>query len=89
MREKTGNGHNVELGDLLEDLKTVVRDGQELLRASVGTLKERARSGAERTNTFVREKPYYGVGAAFGLGMLAGLLVAGLLKGRSEQEEED
>ncbi len=89
MSEKTGNGHN-ELEHLLDDLKAVVRDGQELLKASVGTFKERARYGAEKTNAFVREKPYYGIGAAFGLGLLAGLLVAGMFKGGgSEEQEED
>lgn len=89
MSEKTGNGHNVGLENLLEDLKAVVRDGQELLRASYGTIRERARFGAEKTNTFVHEKPYYSLGAAFGLGLVAGLLVAGLFKGSSEETDED
>ncbi len=89
MSEKTGNGHNVNLEMLLEDLKTVVKDGQELLRASYGTIKERTRYGVERTNTFVHEKPYYSLGAAFGLGLVAGLLVAGLFKGGSEETDED
>ncbi len=87
MREKTGNGNNVDLDRFLEDIKSVVRDGQELLKAGVGTLREQARIGAERTGTFVREKPYQTVGVAFGLGVLAGLLVAGMWKVRSEEEE--
>ncbi len=89
MREKTGDGHQVDVEAFLEDIKTVVRDGQELLKASLGTMKERARVGAEKTNTFVREKPYYSIGTAFGVGVLAGLLVAGMFRGKSEEEEED
>jgi len=34
MRTKTGNGHNVQLEQFIEDLKTVVQDGQELIRSS-------------------------------------------------------
>ncbi len=89
MREKTGNGHNVDLDRFLEDIKSVVRDGQELLKAGVGTLKEQARVGAERTGTYVREKPYQTVGVAFGLGVLAGMLVAGMFRGQSEEQEAE
>ncbi len=89
MREKTADGHQVDVEAFLEDIKTVVRDGQELLRASLGSVKERARVGAEKTNTFVREKPYYSIGTAFGLGLLAGLLVATLVRRKSEEEEEE
>ncbi len=89
MSEKTGNGHNVDLERLLEDIKVVVRDGQELLRAGMGTFKEKARFGAQKTQTFVKEKPYHTMGVAFGIGIVAGLLVAGLLRGEREEEEED
>ncbi len=88
MREKMGNGHNVDLEAFLEDVKTVLRDGQQLLKAGVGSIKDRARFGAEKTNSFVHEKPYQSLGAAFGLGLVAGLLVAGMLKGGSEEEED-
>lgn len=88
MREKTGNGQQANIQTFLNDIKAVLHDGQELLRAGVGTLKERARFGAQKTNTLVHERPYQSLGAAFGLGVLAGLLVAGMLKGASSEEED-
>jgi len=87
MSEKIGNGPQVDVDTFLHDLKTMVRDGQELLRVGVGTLKQRAKTGVETTQTFVREKPYYSIGAAFGVGVLAGLLVASMFKGASEEED--
>jgi ElaB/YqjD/DUF883 family membrane-anchored ribosome-binding protein len=76
MCEKTTDGNRVNIEQFIEDIKVVVQDGQELLRAGVGTVKERARAGAERTNAYIREKPYNTLGLAFGLGLLAGLLAA-------------
>ncbi len=87
MREKSGNGHNVDLEQLLEDIKVVVRDGQELLRAGVATVKEQARARAESTSQLVRERPYQSVGLAFGLGLLLGALAVGMLRGGVEDEE--
>jgi ElaB/YqjD/DUF883 family membrane-anchored ribosome-binding protein len=83
---KTGNGHGVDLERFLEDIKEVVRDGQELLRAGMGTLQERARSGAQSTVRLAKENPYKTVGIAFGLGVLAGLLLGGAFSGESEEE---
>lgn len=88
MREKTTDGNNVNIEQFIEDVKVVVRDGQELLRTGVGTVKERARAGAERTNAYVREKPYNTLGIVFGLGLLAGLLAGTMLKSAPEDQEE-
>ncbi len=88
MREKTGNGRHVDLEQLLEDIKVVVRDGQELLRAGMTTVKEQARARAETTSQLVRERPYQSVGLAFGLGVLVGALALGLLRRGAEEEEE-
>lgn len=79
----------MDIERLLEDLKAVLRDGQELLRAGVGRIKEQARSGAEKTSVYAREKPYQTIGIAFGIGILAGLLAAGMLKGGSSEEEQE
>ena len=87
MRTKTGNGHKVDLERLLEDLKTVVRDGEQLLKAGVSTVKERALMGARTTDQTVREHPYQTVGIVFGLGILAGLIAISLF-GKEEQVEE-
>jgi ElaB/YqjD/DUF883 family membrane-anchored ribosome-binding protein len=86
MHEKSGNGHRVDLERFLEDIKTVVRDGQELLRIGMGNLTERARSGAESTIRLAKAKPYKTAGLAFGLGMLAGLFLAGAFSSESEMD---
>src|SRR5262245_38640246 len=85
---------------LLRDLKAVVHDGEELLKAGVHDLtergvaarerlaaaleaaretrrklEERVRAGAQATDRVVREHPYQSVGAAFGVGLLIGILL--------------
>jgi len=87
MRDKIENGQTMDIERFLEDLKLVLRDGQELLRAGVGKIREQARLGAERTGTYDREKKYKTIGIAFGVGILAGLLAAGMLKGGGAEED--
>ena len=85
---------------LLEDLRAVVRDGEELLKAGAADLSERGAAARERlaaaleaaketrrrlqartvegaraADRMVREHPYQSVGAAFGIGLLLGVLV--------------
>ena len=85
---------------LLRDLKAVVHDGDELLKAGVHDLtergvaarerlaaalevaretrlklEERVKTGAQATDRMVREHPYQSVGAAFGVGLLIGILL--------------
>jgi ElaB/YqjD/DUF883 family membrane-anchored ribosome-binding protein len=85
---------------LLRDLKAVVHDGEELLKAGVHDLsergvaarerlaaalevaretrrrlEERVKAGAQATDRMVREHPYQSVGAAFGVGLLLGILL--------------
>jgi ElaB/YqjD/DUF883 family membrane-anchored ribosome-binding protein len=88
MRQKTGNGHNVDLETFLDDIKTVVQDGQELLKASAGDMKEKALAGARTTDRAIRQSPYQTIGIVFGLGLVVGLLASGLFSGGSEIEEE-
>jgi ElaB/YqjD/DUF883 family membrane-anchored ribosome-binding protein len=87
MRTKTGNGHKVDLEQLLEDLKVVVHDGQKLLQAGMSTMKEKALSSAKTTDRAVRERPYQTVAMVFGLGVIVGLLAVGMMRGSSEMED--
>lgn len=90
MRHKTGNGHTVDLDTFLEDIKTVVRDGQELLKAGAGEVKQKALFSAKTTDRAIRKSPYQTIGIVFGVGLVVGLLAAsGLFSGGSEQEESE
>lgn len=85
--EKIGNGQHAKLEHLLDDIRVVVRDSQELLKSGVGALKQKARAGVVGTDRFVREQPYYGLAVAFGGGIVVGLLVAGLLAGGEDESD--
>jgi len=86
MRHKSGNGHNVDMDTFLEDIKTVVRDGQELLKAGAGQVKEKALYGAKTTDEAIRKSPYQTLGIVFGVGLIVGLLAASTFSGSSEEE---
>jgi len=88
MRNKTGNGHNVDLDTFLDDIKAVVRDGQELLKAGAGQVKEKAIAGARTTDQAIRKSPYQTLGIVFGVGLIVGLLAAGAFSSGSEEENE-
>jgi ElaB/YqjD/DUF883 family membrane-anchored ribosome-binding protein len=89
MDDKVENGQQMDLEQFLEDIKVVLRDGQELLKTGVSTVRERARAGAETTNRVVRERPYQSMGVVFGLGILLGLLVSTALSRDSSEADED
>jgi ElaB/YqjD/DUF883 family membrane-anchored ribosome-binding protein len=89
MRQKTGNGHSVDLETFLQDIKTVVRDGQELLKAGAGGVKQKAFAGARTTDRAIRQSPYQTIGIVFGVGVLVGLLASGLFSGGPEVEDEE
>jgi ElaB/YqjD/DUF883 family membrane-anchored ribosome-binding protein len=74
---------------LIEDIKTVARDGQELLKHSVTGVKERALTGAKTTDRTVRENPYQTIGILFGVGLLIGIIASGAFSGSQEIEEEE
>jgi len=79
----------VNIETFLDDIKTVVRDGQELLKASAGDVKEKALSGAKTTDRAIRKNPYQTIGIVFGVGIVVGLLACGMFSGGSEMEESD
>lgn len=85
---KPGNGHNVDIETFLEDIKTVVRDGQELLKVSAGEIREKAVYGARRTDRAIRKSPYQTIGIIFGLGLIVGVLASGAFSGGPVLEED-
>jgi ElaB/YqjD/DUF883 family membrane-anchored ribosome-binding protein len=64
-----------------------LRDGEELLKSGVSTVKERASAGARTTDQAVREHPYRTMGIVFGVGLVIGILASGSLRRRAEAEE--
>jgi ElaB/YqjD/DUF883 family membrane-anchored ribosome-binding protein len=88
MRTKIGNGHNLNLEQFLEDIKVVVKDGEELLKASMTGVKERALAGARTTNGAVRGHPYQSLGIIFGLGVLIGVIAAGAFSHQGGMEAD-
>jgi ElaB/YqjD/DUF883 family membrane-anchored ribosome-binding protein len=83
---KSGNGHNIDFEQFLNDIKTVVRDGEELLKAGVSEVKQRALTRVKTTNRAVREHPMKTLGIVFGLGVLVGILAINSFTG---EEQED
>jgi ElaB/YqjD/DUF883 family membrane-anchored ribosome-binding protein len=73
------NGRRPELEKFYRDLRTVVEDGENLLKASVETVRGQAKRATEKTDHLVRERPYQAIGFGFGLGVVVGLLLSGLL----------
>jgi len=88
MRTKTGNGQKVDLEKLLDDLKVVVRDGEQLLKVGANTFKERAMTAAQSTDRVVRENPYRTVAVVFGVGIAIGLIAMGFFRSGSDVEED-
>jgi ElaB/YqjD/DUF883 family membrane-anchored ribosome-binding protein len=73
---KTRNGKHVEVERFVEDLKTVVMEGQQLLKSGFSGVKEKTLGGLETVTEFASESPYKAIGAGFGVGLLAGFGVA-------------
>jgi len=86
---KSGNGHHIDLEQFLNNIKTIVQDGEDLLKAGVSEVKQRAVTGAKTTDRAVRQHPYQTLGIVFGLGVLAGVLAVSLATRESEEEEEE
>jgi ElaB/YqjD/DUF883 family membrane-anchored ribosome-binding protein len=89
---KTGNGEHANLDKFIESLKTVVHDGQELLKSGAQQARQRATLGAQVTDRQVHDHPYQSIGIIFGVGVLVGVLASGLMHrgvGREEEEYEE
>jgi ElaB/YqjD/DUF883 family membrane-anchored ribosome-binding protein len=86
---KTGNGRNVDVETFLEDIKTVLHDGQELLKVGAGEVREKAIFGARKTDRAIRQSPYRTIGLVFGLGIVIGLAASGMFSGGHAETEEE
>jgi len=87
MRTKTENGPNVDLEQLVEDIKAVVHDGQQLLKHGVSGMKERALTSAKTTDRAVRENPYQTIGLVFAVGLILGMICYGSFS-HAEQDRD-
>lgn len=89
MRTKQGNGHKANLQQLVEDLKVVVKDSEELLKAGVTTVKDKAVAGARSTDIAIRKSPYQTIVIVFGLGLIIGMVATGLFSGSGSEEGDE
>ena len=83
------NGHKANFEQLLNDVKAVVRDGQEWVKISATELKEQARVRARTTDQLVRRNPYRVLGVAFTIGLVAGLIMCGRSRSEAEADLQD
>ena len=77
----------MNLERLMEDIKVVVRDGQELLKTGYSGVKEQALERARITDRAVREYPYQTLGIVFGVGVVLGVLAYAMCARASGMEE--
>ena len=89
METRTGNGQKVDVEKFMEDLKAVVRDGQDLLKAGMGTFREKALTASRSTDRRVRDYPYQSIGIVFGVGILVGLIASNMLGSSGHNIEEE
>ncbi|MDB6018571.1 MAG: hypothetical protein JWR19_3060 [Pedosphaera sp.] len=91
METKTGNGNAVTLQKLVDDLKVVVHDSEELIRSRAGQVRERAIAGARAADERIRKNPYPSLGLVLGAGLLLGVLAFNLFssQGKESWESED
>ncbi len=89
MPNETGNGNAMTLQRLLDDLKIVVRDGEELLKSRAAYLKRKTIERARAADQGIRKNPYAGIGAGFALGFALGLLAHGLTSRASEVVKQE
>lgn len=88
MRHKSGNGHGAPLQKFLADIKNVVRDGEYLLKTGGTGVKRKAVASAKSTDELVHSHPYKTLGVIFGIGLVAGIIISGML-GEEEIEQEE
>lgn len=78
MKSRSGNGRHAQYHRVVQDLRTVLRDGGQLLRRRAEGARERAKVAAVRTDRAMREHPYQAVALVFAAGLFAGIVAASL-----------
>lgn len=81
MEAKIENGRHPELDKFYRDIRTVVEDGEHLLKVGVESVRHQAIAAGEKTDRLLRERPYESMALVFGVGVVAGLLLSSLLTG--------
>lgn len=88
METKAGNGPEVDWDKLIDDLRAVVHDGEQLLKIGVGRAREQAAARMETAGRIVRERPYHSLAVGLGLGIVAGLLLRRWFTPESSESED-
>ena len=63
------------VGDKAHEVRQRLANGLEAARRTCRRLEEKAIEGAKAADRTIREHPYQSIGAAFGVGLLIGVLV--------------
>lgn len=76
---ENGNGHGaMTLQKLIDDLKVVLHEGEELMKSSTAEMREKASRRLRETDESIRQNPYPSMGIMFGFGLILGLLAYNL-----------
>jgi ElaB/YqjD/DUF883 family membrane-anchored ribosome-binding protein len=86
MEGEIQNGNAMTLQRLVDDLRVVVRDGEELLKAKAGQLQQQAQAGARAADERIRRNPYPSIGVVFGLGLIVGILAYNLTSSAGRED---
>jgi ElaB/YqjD/DUF883 family membrane-anchored ribosome-binding protein len=86
MEGEIQNGNAMTLQRLVDDLRVVVRDGEELLKFKTGQLQQQARAGVRAADERIRRNPYPSIGVVFGLGLIVGILAYNLTSSASSED---
>ncbi len=89
MQNGAGNGNAMTLQKLVDDLKAVVHDSDALFKARAAQLRVRAVTGARAAGEIIRRNPYASLGVVFGLGLIAGMALSGLLSTKRTEHEQE
>ncbi len=87
MEARTGNGPKMDWSHFVDDLRTVVHDGEELLKAGFGRARTGATAKFEAAGRAVHAQPYQSLALGFGLGLITGLLLYRSLTPGSARED--